>query len=183
MSKNILRFVVGFVTILLVVTPVFAGQIHFNTTFKLGSLIAFGTVAGIGNTDVLSTLAASGIPEVICQNQGGNQAPGQNPPRLFASGSNFLPGTDLARKNGKAPYSDEATWNNDEVLVAPGALWGCPNDNWTAYVYPDRIYWDTATLTFSNANTGEILASQKYSCVTTLGIDIEHSSVSCKRVP
>jgi hypothetical protein len=164
------------------VTPVFAGQIHFNVNFNLGSLIASGSVAGIGNTDVLSTLNASGIPQVICKNQGGNQAPGQNPPRVSATGSDFLPGTDTTRKNGKAPYADEATWNNNVVLLAPGSQWGCPNDNWTAYVGP-FIFWDSATLTFSNATSGEILASQNYSCVTTAATKSKPASVSCTPVP
>lgn len=181
MRNKLVRLFIAIIAILLVVTPVFAGQIHFSSSFKLGSLIAFGSVAGLGKTDVLSTLEASGFPEVICENNGGNRAPGQNPPRIYASGDSVL-GSSQISKNGKAPYSDEAEWNNGEILVAPGSGWGCPNDTWTAYVYPDRILWDYAKITFSNLDTGEILASQEYKCVTTLGIDLAHSSVSCEPV-
>src|SRR5581483_3396856 len=121
MQKNLVRVLIGILAVVLISTPLFAAGIHFSANFNLGSLIAYGSVYGIGNTDVTSTLNASGIPQVICQNQGGNRAPGQNPPRVSAEGSDFLPGNDTARKNGKAPYSDEATWNNNQVLVAPGS--------------------------------------------------------------
>lgn len=182
MQKNLVRFLVGLLAVVLLTTPLFAAGIHFNATFSLGSLIAKGYVSGIGNTDVTSTLDASGIPQVICQNQGGNQAPGQNPSRVSAEGTDFLPGNDTSRKNGKAPYADEAKWNNNQVLVAPGSQWGCPNDNWTAFVGP-FVFWDTAKLTFTDANTGALLGSQNYSCVTTAATKSKPASVTCTAVP
>lgn len=182
MRKNLIRILLGVLAVALIATPLLAAGIHFGASFSLGSLIANGYVAGIGKTDVISTLEASGIPQVICQNQGGTQAPGQNPPSVSAEGSDFLPGNSTLRKNGKAPYSDEASLNNNQVLVAPGSQWGCPNDNWTAFVGP-FVFWNKAKITFTDANTLVELASQNYTCVTTAATKTKPASVSCTPVP
>ena len=183
MRKYLLRILIGLLALALIAAPLFASQPHFTATFSLGSLIANGDVAGLGTQDVNVILTASGVPQVICQNQGGNQAPGQNPPRVSATGTDFLPGNSALRKNGKAPYSDEAKWNNNQTLIAPGSQWGCPNDNWTAYVGP-FVFWDTANIIVTDTSTPPTtLAAQKYRCVTTAATSTQPASVSCTPVP
>ncbi len=143
-----------------------------GVSFGLGSLIANGTLTGLGVTDVSVILDASGIPVVTCTNQGGNQASGQNAPKVSATGQKSLLGTDPVRKNGKSPFGVET---QDPAPFLSGSAGGCPNDNWTATI--EFVYWTAATITVKSLPTGAILLKQDYTCTTTL------TSVSCTPKP
>ena len=88
------------------------------------TLTASGELAGLGNGDVLVTLTAEADVTSTCTNQGGNQAPGQNPAPITVSGSQAIPASEI--KNGNTPFS--------VVTVAPAAIIpgapDCPNTNW-----------------------------------------------------
>jgi hypothetical protein len=170
MKQKIISIVTALFAAILITSTVFAGAIKFTASFRLGSLIAEGTVSGLGNQDVRFVLKATGFPAVTCTNQGGNQAPGQNPPKVSASGEQLLFGFDQVRKNGKSPFGVETV---DPELVDP-ITYGCPNASWTATI--DFIYWTEATITVYDLHTGEFLRSQDYTCTTTL------NSVSCTPV-
>jgi hypothetical protein len=105
---------------------------------------------------------------VICTNQGGNQAPGQNPPKVSASGYQ-----DILKvyKNGKSPFDVET---EDPPEFVDPIVYGCPNENWTAQI--DFIFWTDATISVYDLYTDELLASQDYTCTTTL------TSVTCDPV-
>ena len=130
-------------------------------TFDLGSLIAEGFASGLGNTDVTVVLDASGIPAVTCTNYGGNDVPGQSYPKISASGQQTLDGNDPIRKNGKSPFFTET----DDPETLPWDEAGCPNSNWTGHI--DFIFWTDALISVYDTNTGELLASQAYTCETT----------------
>ena len=140
-----------------------------NVDFSLGSLIANGSLFRYGNLDMIVYLSASGDPLVTCTNQGGNQAPGQNPPKVSAAGEQSLPKDGETTKNGKASFSVETV----DPQFVDALVFGCPNDNWTAEI--DFIFWTDATITITDLS-GNVLLTQDYTCDTTI------NSVSCTPV-
>src|SRR5262252_3018886 len=103
------------------------------------SLEASGALAGLGNGDVLVTLTAQADVISTCTNQGGNQAPGQNPAPITVSGSEAIPASEI--KNGTTPF-DVVTI--PPVAVIPGAP-DCPNPNWTEAI--EDLAFTSATIT------------------------------------
>jgi hypothetical protein len=88
-----------------------------------------GTLAGLGNQDLILNLSVSGFALYQCQNGGGNTAPGQN--RVLegpATSNTSIPAGDI--KNGNLTFT-----TNPATLTAAGtvsgATAGCPNNNWT----------------------------------------------------
>ncbi len=157
---------------LLAFSNAFAGSIKLSSvTFSLGSLIANGTVSGIGNTDVTMVLDASGIPAIMCINNGTNQVPGQSYPKVSAEGTQSLLGNNPIRKNGQSPFGVET--NPPAPLTWQQA--GCPNSNWTAEI--TFVYWTNSTISVYDTSTGALLLQQNYVCSTTT------TSVSCKLAP
>ena len=101
---------------------------------------ATGSVAGLGNGDVIATLSfpdATGT--TVCTTpSGGNDAPGQNPAVPAAtSGSQFIDNP----KNGNLTF----TVTTDPPPNPTAAAAGCPNKNWIARF--DNITFGCGTLT------------------------------------
>lgn len=99
-------------------------------SFTDGGLFLSATVsyAGLGNFDTLQVLTATGGTVSTCTNQGGNQAPGQNPAPVTLVGETPIPAGDI--KNGNVTIT---TRTADPVSPVPGAP-GCPNSNWTEVI-------------------------------------------------
>jgi hypothetical protein len=196
MKRKLISLIAASLVAIMITSTVFARSIKFSSvTFSLGtdttsssglalmtasdasndlssspSLIATGTLTGLGNEDVTVKLEASGFPEVTCTNYGGNQAPGQNPPKISANGEQTLFGDKSATKNGRSPF-DVGTHN---PVTVDAVTYGCPNENWTATI--DFVFWTEATIRVLDLYTGQELASQNYTCTTTL------NSVTCTPV-
>ena len=171
MKKKFLSILTVFLlTTMLTSTVSAGGNIKLSSVqFRLNSLIAEGFASGLGNTDVTVELQASGIPAVLCTNPAGNTAPGQNPPKVSASGEQFLVNENYT-KNGKSPFEVETS---DPQPGLTAKQMGCPNNSWTAAI--DFVFWTDATISVYNTATGALLLTQEYSCVTTRNPD----TVSC----
>ncbi len=176
MNKRLFSVLAVLLIATMVISPVSAGaaiKLSKSVDWTLGSLIASGSVFGLGNTDVTVQLDATGIPEVTCTNQGGNQAPGQNPPPVSASGTEFLVHESYT-KNGSSPFRVETSEPQPDLTAKQ---MGCANNNWTAEIV--FVYWTNATISVFDTATHALLTSQNYKCTTTR----YPASVSCTAVP
>jgi hypothetical protein len=169
MNKKLYSLLSVFLMALVMAAPVSAGGAVklSGVSFRLGSLIADGTLSGLGNADVSVVIDASGIPAITCVNFGGNEVPGQSYPKVAASGSQFLDGDSSVRKNGKSPFGVE-TIDPESI---PWDEAGCPNSNWIGHI--DFIFWTDAMISVYDASTQALLLQREYACTTTL------TSVSC----
>ena len=103
------------------------------------TLTADGSLSGLGNGDVLISIEATADVTSTCTNQGGNQAPGQNPAPLTVLGSTAIPDEEL--KNGNTPF---LVTTIAPPSVIPGAP-DCPNANWVETI--DDLAFTSATIT------------------------------------
>jgi hypothetical protein len=167
-----------------------AASFKLSSSFKLGSLIADGTVSGLGRTDWVMLLTGSGHASVFCTNPGGNVVPGQSSPHVDAIGIQPLPGNDSLRKNGKAPFYVVAT---PDIESNPTMAWdvaGCPSSNWTGGA--DFVYWDFATISLyspTDITFSSPVATYNFKCVTTrtgpnsTPSTFDDGTISCTQMP
>lgn len=135
-------------------------------SFTDGGLTLSATVsyAGLGNFDTLQVLTATGGTTSTCTNQGGNEAPGQNPAPVTLVGETPIPAGDI--KNGNVTIM---TSTAAPVSPVPGAP-GCPNSNWTE-VITDVSFTSATIQLFQDSNengmfeAGELVLS--VSCTFT----------------
>lgn len=184
MKKNIFSLLSVLLIVTLLTTPASAGGNIKLSGFRLGSLIADGTAFGLGSTDWLIALEASGHASVICTNPGRNPVPGQSSPHVDGTGVQEIP-KESVTKNGKALFSVRTT---PEEELNPLITWeqgGCPNPKWTAAI--DFVFWDHAIVSLIDPETEEVVAVLEFNCVTTRipkndGYTFDDGTVSCTQV-
>lgn len=117
---------------LLVATSAAAQNVHLKPPNRdpsftdLGIVLqAAGNLAGLGFGDVVVALTAQAAVTATCTNQGGNQAPGQNPAPITVTGVQQIPATEI--KNGNTPFLVVTEAPVTPIAGAPD----CPNANWT----------------------------------------------------
>jgi hypothetical protein len=108
-----------------------AGKFHFNSLdFSLGgSMLVQCSLVGLGNEIGLVTLTGYGTVRALCQNNGGNQAPGRNPIVVDMQET----GTFMTDTNGRA-FVEVIAPDPESPEFAPSPTpkqAGCPNGNWT----------------------------------------------------
>lgn len=114
-----------------------AQSVHFKGGKSAGpvatdnglTLTSCGSLAGLGNGDVTINIAAVGDTSTTCTNQGGTQAPGQNPAPVQTVGTITIPSTEI--KNGNLSFC--VTTQPPAQPTSTRAA-GCANDNWTAEI-------------------------------------------------
>ncbi len=171
MYRKLITILATLLVISLTASTAFAGNVHFSGSvdFSLKSLVASGTLAGLGNADVNVILQGSGIGTATCTNKGGNSAPGQNPVQVNVQGVESIPATLF--DNGTTPFQVETA----EPVPPTAKEAGCPNNNWqvTSFV----VSWTSASIIVEDAASGAILLRQDYTCTTT------STSVTCTPTP
>ena len=167
-------------TFALVASTALAANVHLkggkNATpaFYDGGLYlqASGELAGLGYEDVLVTLTAQADVTSTCTNQGGNQAPGQNPAPITVSGSQAIPKEEL--KNGNTPF---LVMTEMPLTPIPGAP-DCPNPNWSEDI--TDLSFTSATITVEQpAGTTVLTVMCSFSMPTADGA-VPKAMVSCQ---
>jgi hypothetical protein len=160
-------------------TAAFAASVHLKggknakpdfTDYGL-TLLADGDLAGLGNGDVLVTLTAQADVISTCTNQGGNQAPGQNPAPITVVGSQAIPETEI--KNGNTPF---LVLTVSPVPIIPGAP-DCPNPNWTEEI--TDLAFTRAVITVEQPEGTVVLTVNCTFSTPTMDGPVPKGNVSC----
>jgi hypothetical protein len=142
------RLMIAVLVLMLVATPVFAGNVHLKggknavPSFNDLSLAlnATGALAGLGYGDVFVNLAAAANVTSTCTNPAGaTQPPGQNPAPITVSGGEAIPASEL--KNGNTPFDVTTNPPPSTIAGAPD----CPNPQWTEAI--TDLAFTSATIT------------------------------------
>jgi hypothetical protein len=137
------------------------------------TLSASGALAGLGNGDVLVTLAATADVTATCANPGAgaNEPPGQNPAPITVTGSQAIPEDEI--KNGTTPFSVITTAPVTPIVGAPD----CPNPQWTEAI--TDLAFTSATVTVEQpAGTLVLTVSCTFSSPTANG-SVPGGNVTC----
>jgi hypothetical protein len=142
-----------------------AGKVHFNSIiFQLGSLVASGDMAGLGNDTFYVTLVADGTVKAMCQNKGGNLAPGRNPIRATIRQTDQY----VTDRNGHVQVrvtAQDPTLAYFQPSPTPKQA-GCPNGKWTVVgIQEGTTNWTGARILVKDIN-GVSQFDQSYTCKT-----------------
>jgi hypothetical protein len=142
--RRILTILAATLVVALLAPTALAANVHWKRqptfTDNGTTLTISGALAGLGNKDVTIKVVATGVAtDITCRNKGGNEAPGQNRPRVQSLGDIEISSNEI--KNGNVSF--RFTTNDPAQLTARQA--GCPNNNWKATI--NDVSFDSVTVT------------------------------------
>jgi hypothetical protein len=163
----------------LAVAPAMAASVHLKggknaePSFTDHGLYleATGALSGLGNGDVVVSLTATADVTSTCTNQGGNQAPGQNPAPLTVTGSQAIPEDEL--KNGTTPFDVFTVAPSPVIAGAPD----CPNPTWTESI--DDLEFTSAIITVEQPEGNLVLTVTCIFSQPTADGSVPGGNVSC----
>ena len=169
------------ILVIVFVTATLAGNFHFNSlNFDVGhSLVFEGVLAGLGNEEAEVSLTAVGSVTALCENRGGNQAPGQKPITVEVA-QTIVVTTD---SNGQAQVfilAPDPTSPDNEPSPTPKQA-GCPNGNWKVVgIIDDSTDWTEARIVVTD-DDGIVQIDLSFTC-TTFFEDGVAVGVECQKV-
>jgi hypothetical protein len=172
------KFLVG-VTVIAVTTLAFAASVHLkppnrNPTFVDGGLYlqSVGSIAGLGNGDVVVSLNALGKAVATCTNPSGhNQPPGQNPAPVSLTGTQAIPEDEI--KNGNVSFNVTTNSPVTPIVGAPD----CPNPQWTERI--EDVLFTNASLTVEQPASVVVLQVECVFAPPTSNGSVPPGTVSC----
>ena len=136
--KDNLKVILSLLSVFSVLSVVGAGfataqNVHVKRapTFTDNGVTLSSTLclAGLGNCDLTVQLTVNDAgTQTTCTNQGGNQAPGQNPGNVTVTGVTTIPAGAIKNGNVCVPVTTQAPTNPTPQEA------GCPNGNWSAAI-------------------------------------------------
>ena len=172
--KSILTLIVASV----LASSALAGKFHFNNLdFNLGgSLVLQGSLVGLGNQVAQVTLTGYGNVWAMCENKGGQQAPGRNPIFVEVQQSGVYISEDNCRALVRVVAPDPT---EPEFAPSPTPKQaGCPNGNWVVVgIMDDSTDWTAARVVVKD-EFGQIQIDQFFTCITTFENGIA-TSIAC----
>lgn len=136
------------------------------------TLTANGDLAGLGESDIVITLSATGTPTATCTNPAGaTQPPGQNPASVTLTGSVPIPASKF--KNGNVHFSVTIEPPVSPIPDAPG----CPNPQWTETI--TDVAFTSAIITVEQPVGTSVLTVSCTFLPATSGGDVPSSTVTC----
>ena len=130
-----MRRTLGTISASIAILAISASAVAAATTWKSGPTVTFngttsvtatGDVSGLGNTPAIATLEVQGSVTYTCRNNGGGEAPGQNPVPATGTGTQDLGNSD---HNGRGVLNITVSLDAPAPVIS-GKLAGCPNGNW-----------------------------------------------------
>lgn len=168
MKRKIYTIWTTLLVVMLMATPVYAGNIKLQGSWGVGSIHFDGYATGVGGYDGITlALTGYGIPDVICTNQGGNDAPGQNPSQITVTGFTYISPDEIewTTTKGKTPVTVSANENpEDGTFTLSGLAGGCPNDNWTATIVGMEWHGAIIDVYEGDSTSGTLLKTFEFSC-------------------
>jgi hypothetical protein len=169
--------------LMLLATAAYAQNVHLKPPKSDPSFIdqgltlkTSGTLAGLGNGDVVIDMLAHANATAICTNPGGGtQPPGQNPAPVTVGGQTVIPAAEI--KNGTTSFTVTTTAPTSPIAGAPG----CPNVNWTEEI-TDLLFTDATITVQQPAGTTVLTVSCTFSPATSNG-SVPGNTVTCTTTP